>query len=160
MYLRWIKAAEAGMARNVYWLVKGMIEHLGEEEGKKLFLKQLNRMGNHNGSLIRQYYDSQGRENSLEEYRKNAFSDQSIFTFAWEGRLIADSKHDKIIEYTECPIAAGFKSCSSDGVEIGELYCNNIDNAIIQGYNLDYQCVRESSLNLDGLCRLHFKKKN
>jgi hypothetical protein len=77
------------------------------------------------------------------------------------GRAVLKKSTDaeRVVEFSYCPIAEGYKRLGEEAMKIGELFCNHIDNAIIQGYNSNYECKRESSMNLNGLCRLHFKKK-
>ena len=112
------------------------------------------------GKQTKEYFASQGRENSLEEFRRDSFAESSIYTFAWTGEVKESVEHEAIVEWTVCPIADGFKAYGEEGVEIGELFCHHIDNAIISGFNPDYICVRESSIYKTGLCRLHMKLKD
>jgi L-2-amino-thiazoline-4-carboxylic acid hydrolase len=158
-YLNWIRGSENGRATGIYWMAQGMIDRLGEEEGIELFIKQIYMMGEHWADQRLRSYRAQGKENSLENFVKDSMSDDVVYSFAWEGGLREFSEHEAVIEWTECPIAAGFKDNGPKGVEIGEIFCNHVDNASTQKYNPKYECVRESSLNKDGLCRLHFKLK-
>ena len=159
-YLNWIKGSESGRAAGIYWLAQGMIDHLGEEEGMELFIKQIYKMGAHWAKLRLQALEEEGGENTLVRNILDNASDYMVYSFAWEGELKEYSEHEGVFEWTSCPIAAGFKSFGPKGVEIGEVFCKHIDNAHIQTYNPKYECVRESSLNKDGLCRLHFKLKD
>ena len=158
-YLNWIRGSQNERANGIYWMAQGMIDHLGEEEGMKLFLKQLNKMAERWAEITLQYLEKEGKENSLQQYVHDNMSEDVVYSFAWKGGLKESSEHEAVIEWTECPIAAGFKLNGSQGVEIGEVFCNNVDNAFIQRYNSKYEFVRESSLNMDGLCRLHLKLK-
>ena len=158
-YLRWIKEAEASRSMWIIGLVNEMIEHLGKEKATEILVKQTYEMAGHNGEQLRQYFMSQGLENSLQQYKEYGMSEESVYTFAWKGGLVLDSDDEMIIEWTKCPMAAGYKGLGSNGVEIGEILCSHLDNAFIQKYNPKYECIRESSLNVDGLCRLHFKLK-
>lgn len=159
-YLRWIKGSENGRATGIYWMAQGMIDLLGEEEGKKLYIKQVHKMGEHWANQQLRFYESIGKENSLENYIADSMGEDIIYSFAWKGGLRHSSEHEAIIEWTECPIAAGFKDNGPKGEELGEIFCNHVDNATIQKYNPKYECIRESSLNKDGLCRLRFKLKD
>ena len=141
-------------------MAKGMIEELGEKKGKELFIKQIYEMRNHMGKQAREYHASQGREHTIEEFVKDGFTDASVFMFAWKGGLKEKSEHEAIIEWEECPFADGFKALGQEGVEIGKLWCQHNDNAVVQGYNPEYECVQESCLFKDGLCRLHLKLKD
>ena len=42
-YLDWIRDSQNERANGIYWMAQGMIDHLGEEEGKKLFLNNSTR---------------------------------------------------------------------------------------------------------------------
>ena len=158
-YRNWIKGAYAWTSSTLFFMAKGMIEELGEKKGKELFVKQIYEMRGHMGKQNREYHASQGRENSLEEFTRDGFTESSVFMFAWTGGLIEQSEHEAIIEWTECPFADGFKAYGQEGIEIGELWCQHNDNAVIQKYNPKYECVQESSLYKDGVCRLHLKLK-
>ena len=137
---------------------KTLIEELGEEKGKELFIKQVYKMGKNMGEQDRKYIASQGKEANLDEWFEG-LDESSIFSFAWKYGKKDISKDEVVVEYLQCPFAEGFKAYGSEGVEIGEWFCENIDNALTQGYNPKYEGVRESSLNKDGLCRLHWKLK-
>ena len=158
-YRNWIKESEYGRTSGIYWMVQGMIDQLGEEEGMKLFVKQIYKMGEDWAKMKLQALEQQGLENTLERNILENASDDMMYSFAWDGGLKEYSEHDGVFEFTSCPIAAGFEAHGPTGVEIGEVFCRHIDNAFIQMYNSKYECDRKSSLNKDGLCRLHFKLK-
>ena len=111
------------------------------------------------GKQDNDYIASQGKENNIKEWFGGGFDDTSVYSFAWKQARREISKDEAIVDWVVCPIAEGFKKLGPEGIEIGEWYCNNIDNASTQGYNPKYECVRESSLHKDGVCRLHFKLK-
>ena len=159
-YRDWVKGGYFWTSKSLYFMAKGMIEELGEKKGKELFIKQIYEMRGHMGKQSREFHASLGRENSIEEFVKDGFTDSSVFMFAWKGGLKEKSEHEAIIEWEECPFADGFKELGSEGVEIGELWCQHNDNAVVQGYNSEYECVQESCLFKDGLCRLHLKLKD
>jgi len=156
---KWVRESEFGRSRGIYYLGKGIIEELGEEQGAKLIVKQIEEMGHDSGKAIRKTFESQGKENNFLNYSNKTDPSNSVYNFAWVGSIKKSTDSERVVEYSYCPIAEGFKILGEDATKVGELFCNNIDNAIIQGYNPDFECRRESSLNLDGLCRLHFMKK-
>jgi hypothetical protein len=158
-YLNWVNGGYFMSSRTYYFMAKTMIEELGPEKGKELFLKQIYKMGNHMGKQNRKYVTSQGKENNIEEWFGPSLSELSVYSFAWEQTKREVSRDEAGVEWSVCPIAEGFKKLGSEGIEIGEWFCDNIDNASVQGYNPKYECVRESSLHKDGVCRLHFKLK-
>jgi len=158
-YRRWIRESEHGRSKGIYYLAKGIIEELGEEKGKALVVEQVKEMGRSTGERMRKAFEDKGLDNSFKNRSNRADPEEIVYGFAWVGGPISSSDEERVIEYTYCPIAEGFKVFGESGVEIGELFCNHIDNAVIDGYNPEYMCVRESSLNRDGVCRLHFKKK-
>lgn len=154
---KWIQEKEYGRATGIYYMAQGIIQELGEEEGTKLIVQQIRKMGNLMGNSIRKRLENEGLENSLENRVKLVESDDNSTMIAW-GRVSLDVSEDEFVaKFSYCPIAAGFKQHGEEGVKIGELFCSNIDDAVSPGYNLKLSCVRESSLNRDGVCTLHFK---
>jgi hypothetical protein len=83
-----------------------------------------------------------------------------VYAVAWKGGPKEVSANDWVVEWSYCPIAEGFKHLGEEAEKIGEIFCTHVDNASMETYNPRYECVRESSLNRDGLCRLHFKLKD
>lgn len=156
---RWIRESEHRRSTMLYYFGKALIQELGEENGTALIVKQIEEMGIDSGRATRKAYESQGLDNRFRNFFKMADSGDIVYSFAWEGSTKKSTEDERVVEYSYCPIAEGYKRLGAEGVKIGELFCNHIDNAIIQGYNPDYECKRESSLNRDGLCRLHWKKK-
>jgi len=158
-YRRWVRGANNSFSEAIYFLGKGIIQALGKEKGTALILKQVKEMCFNWGIQSRKAFEHQGLDNSLQSYFRAFDSGESNVAFAWVFSVKKSVDDEKVIEYSYCPIAEGFKGLGEEAVEIGELFCNHADNALMQGYNPDYECKRESSLNLDGLCRLQWKKK-
>lgn len=158
-YRRWIRGYLREYASGIYFLGKGIIEELGKEKGAALIVRQMEEMCINSGMRSREDLEGQGLDNSLKNYFRGFGSSDHYIDFAWVYNIKKFVDDEKVIEYTYCPIAEGFKRLGQEAVGIGELHCEHADNAIMQGYNPDYECKRESSLNLDGLCRLHWKKK-
>jgi hypothetical protein len=156
-YRRWIREREHERSRSIYYLGKAIIQELGEEKGTTLIVRQIEEMGHDLGIETRKANKSQGLDNSFKNYSRGP--DVNPYGFAWVGGTTKSTSDEEVVEFSYCPIAEGFKKLGEEAVKIGELFCNHIDDADIQGYNPDYECKRESSLNLNGLCRLHFRKK-
>jgi len=157
-YRRWIRVGANIRSASIFYLAKGIIDKLGDE-GTALVVEQIKEMGRNSGKRMRQSFEKQGLDNSFKNYSDRVSSDDIVYRFAWEGSTPVETDEERVVEYTYCPIAEGFKMLGAEGVKVGELFCNNIDDAVIQAYNPEFECVRKSSLNRDGLCRLHFKKK-
>lgn len=122
-------------------------------------IQQVKEMGKASGLNRIKLLENNGLDNSFENFSASAMSFSNIVTFAWESETKKVTPDERIVEFTYCPIAEGFKNYGEEGVKIGELFCKYIDDAVVQEYNPEYMCERESSLNIDGVCRLHFKKK-
>ena len=114
-------------------------------------------MGKQMGEQSKYYIESEGRPVNIEERFKGGFDDDSVYSFAWKSGKKTITEHEAIVEWLECPFAEGFKAFGKMGVEIGEWFCSNIDNAVSQGIGSQHTCIRETSLNKDGVCTLHFK---
>ena len=158
-YRRWVRADNREYASGIYFLGKGIIQEMGKEKGASLIARQIEEMCINSGIWARKALERQGLDNSLKNYFRSFGSGDSVINFAWVYSIKKFVDNEIVVEYSYCPIAEGFKRLGQDAVEIGELHCNHADNAVMQGYNPDFECKRESSLNLDGLCRLHWKKK-
>ncbi|MCW4012660.1 MAG: L-2-amino-thiazoline-4-carboxylic acid hydrolase [Candidatus Bathyarchaeota archaeon] len=154
---KWIQEKEYGRATGIYYMAQGILQELGEEQGTKLILQQIRKMGNQMGASIRKRLEEQGLDNSLENRVKVIESSDNSTNIAWDQVSLDVMEDEFVVKFSYCPIAAGFKQHGEDGVKIGELFCSNIDDAVSQGYNPKLSCVRESSLNRDGVCTLHFK---
>ena len=153
-YRRWIREREYQRSNALYYLGKAIIQELGEEKGTALIVRQIEEWGHDSGIETRKANKSQSLDNSFKNY-----AGDDVYAFAWVGGSKKSTIDEAVVEFSYCPIAEQFKKLGKEAVKIGELFCNHIDDADIQGYNTDYECKRESSLNIDGLCRLHFKKK-
>ena len=156
---RWIREKEFGRATGIYFMAQGMIQELGEEEGTKLVVKQIRKMGNLLGRSLRKRLEHDGLENSMENRVKLVESSDNSTNIAWERVSLDFSGDEFVVKFSYCPIASGFKQHGEDGIKIGELFCSNIDDAVSQGYNPKLSCERETSLNIDGICTLRFKMK-
>ena len=158
-YRNWVRQGHQSRSAAFYYLGKAILEELGEEKGTEIIIKQVKEMGKASGLNRRITLENKGLENSLENYSASAKAFSDVVSFAWESEVKKRTPVEIIREFTYCPIAEGFKNLGEEGVKIGELFCKYIDDAVVQEYNPDYVCERESSLNLEGLCTLHFKKK-
>jgi hypothetical protein len=157
-YRKWVREREAGRAAAIYYLGKAIIQELGEEKGTALIVKQMEEMGHSFGRETRKANKKRALDNSFRNYFSMNSGD-SVYDFAWVGDTKKSDSDEVVVEFSYCPNAEQFMKLGKEAVKIGELFCNHIDDADIQGYNPDYECKRESSLNLNGLCRLHFRKK-
>jgi hypothetical protein len=144
---------------SIYYLGKALIQELGEEKGTALIIKQMEEYGRSMGEATRKTFENQGVETSLDNYFTETYPETSMYYFAWKGGVKKIAKDEWVEEWSYCPVAEGFKALGEEGVRIGELFCDYIDNAVVREFNPDYEYVRESSLNLNGVCRLHAKKK-
>ena len=158
-YRTWVRQGQHSRSAAFYYLGKAILEELGEEKGTDLIIKQVKEMGKASGLNRRRILESKGLDNSLENYSASEKTFSNMVSFAWESKVKKRTPDEVIRDFSYCPIAEGFKNFGDEGVKIGELFCMYIDDAVVQTYNPDYMCERESSLNLDGVCRLHFKKK-
>ena len=155
----WIKEREYGRANGVFYLAQGIISELGEEEGTNLVVQQIRKMGNKMGESMRKRLENKGLENSLENRIKLIESSDNSTNIAWDRESLDATGNEMVVKYSYCPIAAGFKMNGEEGIKIGELFCSNIDDAVSRGFNPNLSCFRETSLNKDGICTLHFTMK-
>lgn len=157
-YVDLIKGSWFGMPTALTYMALGMIEELGEEKGKELFIKQVKQMGKHWGKSMLDRFQTNRVDPSITNMLRDV--DESLVSnIVWDvsSELISDD--EGVVEWRFCPIADAFKSIGPEAVEIGEIFCDYIDDAQFGGLNPDVMVSRESSLNKDGLCRLRFKMR-
>ena len=159
-YRAWVRQGQHSRSAAFYYLGKAILEELGEEKGTELIIKQVKEMGKASGTNTQNTLMKQGLNNDAKHFFDRSMAPDNLYAFAWVGETTSVSEDERFVDWKYCPIAEGFKILGDEGVKIGELFCNYIDDAVVQAYNSDYECIRESSLNLDGLCRLHFKPKD
>jgi len=154
---KWICEREYGRATGIYYMAQGILDELGEVEGTRLIIQQIRKMGNKMGESMKIRLEKEGLENSLENRVKLIESSENSTNIAWDRVSLDVSEDEFVVKFSYCPIASGFKHHGEEGIKIGELFCSNIDDAVSQGYNPKLSCLRETSLNRDGVCTLHFK---
>ena len=157
-YVDLIKGSWFGMPTALTYMALGMIEELGEEKGSELFIKQVYLMGKHWGQSMLDGFQAMGVEPSIANMLKD-IDESLLYGIAWDGSSELISEDEGVVEWRFCPIADGFKSIGPDGVKVGEIFCEYIDDAQFGGLNPEVMVTRERSLNKDGLCRLRFRKK-
>ena len=152
----WIKEREHGRANGIFYLAQGIFNEMGEEEGTKLVIEQIRKMGYKIGESMKNKLETKGLKNSLENRIKLIESSSNSTNIAWDREYLDAKGNELVVKFSYCPIADGFKMNGEEGVKIGELFCSNIDDSVSKGYNPNLSCVRETSLNKDGVCTLHF----
>jgi hypothetical protein len=156
----WVQGSFANFfSPSIYFLGKALIQELGEEKGTTLIIKQMEEWGKNMGEENRKTFESQGIETSLDNYFRETYPETGMYYYAWRGGVKKLGVDDWVEEWSYCPVAEGFKNLGEEAVKIGELFCDCIDNAVVREFNPSYEYVRESSLNRDGVCRLHARKK-
>jgi hypothetical protein len=157
-YVDIIKDSWFGIPTALAYMALGMIEELGEEKGKELFIKQVKEMGKHWGKNMLDRFQANQVEPSIANMLKD-IDETLMYSIAWDGSSELFSDDEGVMEWRFCPIADTFKSLGPEAVEIGEIFCDYIDDAQYGGLNPGVIVTRESSLIKDGLCRLRFKMK-
>ena len=155
----WIREREYGRANSVFYLAQGILDEMGEEAGIELIVKQIRKMGFKIGESIKNELEKKGLDNSLENRVKLIESRENSTNLAWDRMSLDVTAHGFVVKFNYCPIAEGFKRNGEEGLKVGELFCANIDDSVSRGYNPHLSCIRETSLNMDGVCTLHFRMK-
>ena len=68
-YLNWITGSYSSMSSYLYFMAKGMIEELGEKQGKELFVKQIYAKGKSMGIATKKALQERGIEPSFANAR-------------------------------------------------------------------------------------------
>jgi hypothetical protein len=119
-----------------------LIEELGEEEGKKLIQKAIQRYGEACGSAVKQGVEALGLPLTQENYGKIP----DLPNTGWEKGSVTTPEGETHAIITYCPLADVFESLGCQ--ELGRLYCY-VDQAKQQAYNPEHALVHVKNI-LDG----------
>lgn len=145
-----LKGFEAARAKMFIYFASTIVEKMGKD-GEGLVKQIVRDMSKSSGENLRRFFKDQGIENTWWNHRKH---NGPVYDLAWEGGIVSDEPNEKIIEYTYCPLADGFKKLGQKAEMLGDLYCNETDNAFWEGYNPEWEVSREKTFLRDGFCRL------
>ena len=150
-----IKGFEAARARTFTYMAEALIASLGEEKGRKAVEKAVISMSRGSGEQARSGYEAQGVPNTWRRHRE---ANAPVYALAWVGGVTQDSPDRKVVEYTYCPLADGFKKLGERAEELGDIYCAEVDDAFWSGFNPEWTVTREKTFRSDGVCRLVWKR--
>ena len=116
-----------------------IIEEFGEEKGKDLILKAINRYGEESG-----------------ERMKKSPGGSDLPEYGWDTEMVSQTEDKDVIDITKCPLAEYW--LANMDLELARLYCY-VDQAKYKSYNPNYQCTHAKNvLDGDEKCRLVINK--
>ena len=95
-----IKAYEASRAKVFVYMAEALIEHLGEDEGRKAIRETVRMMSRDSGLKTRKNYEARGVENTWRNHRDE---NGPLYALAWEGGVALDKPDTKVMEYNYSP---------------------------------------------------------
>ena len=119
------------IARLYYWMVKDLIDEVGEEKAEKLIKKIIADYGEETGELARKTVEAQGLIPSMSNYKKS----RDLPTVGWKSEVLESTEESFIKKTTFCPFADAWKrNYPNEGFEKwAKIYCS-IDRTKYQTY--------------------------
>lgn len=142
---------EAARARTFVYMAEALINELGEERGKEVIRETVYRMSKERGESSRVSYEKRGVSNSWENHRAE---NGPVYSVAWIGGTTENTPDRKVIEYSYCPLGDAFTKMGEKAEELGDIYCELVDDAFWAGFNPEWPVKREKTFSRDGFCRL------
>ena len=142
---------EGARAKTFIYMAKALIRELGDEKGRQVIRDTVWDMSQASGEAARESYLKQGIENTWQNHRD---MNGPVYEVAWVGGITVDEPDLKVVEYSYCPLAAGFERLGEEAEELGGIYCEVTDNAFWAGFNPEWSVTREKKFSVDGVCRL------
>ena len=152
-----IKGFEASRAKVFVYLAEALIEHLGEEEGRRVVREKVREMSRDSGLKARRSYENRGAENTWRNHRDE---NGPLYALAWEGGVTEDEPDRKVVEYSYCPLGDAFAELGGRAEELGDIYCGVTDDAFWAGFNPAWTVTREKTFSRDGVCRLVWRRRD
>ena len=151
-----IETYEASRAKVFVYMAEALIEHLGEEEGRKVIRETVREMSRDSGEKARRSYEAKGVENTWRNHRDE---NGPLYALAWEGGVTLDEPNTKVVEYSYCPLGDAFTELGRRAEALGGIYCGVTDDAFWQGFNPAWTVTREKTFSGDGHCRLVWRRR-
>lgn len=148
---------EASRAKTFVYMAQALIDELGEERGKQVIRDTVLKMSRSSGEAARKSFMSRGEENTWENHRA---ANGPVYEVAWIGGTMINEPNLKIIEYSYCPLGAGFGVLGEIAEELGDIYCGITDDAFWSGFNPEWRVTREKTFSRDGVCRIVWRRKD
>jgi hypothetical protein len=150
-----INGFEGARAKTFIYMAKALIRELDNDKARRVIRDTVFDMSKASGEASRESYFMQGIENTWQNHRD---LNGPIYEVAWEGGITVDRSDFKVVEYSYCPLAAGFERLGEEAEELGDIYCEVTDKAFWEGFNPEWSVTREKKISEDGVCRLVWRK--
>lgn len=144
------------IARLYYWMVKGIVEEIGEERAEKVVEKIISDYGRETGELARKAVEEQKMVPSMSNYKMS----RDLPTVGWKSEVLESTEENFIKKTTFCPFADSWKKhYPNEGFEKwAKIYCS-IDRTKYQTYIPGCQSLCSENVMDNGeYCILEIKK--
>ncbi len=133
---------------------RAIIDRLGEEEGRELIKQVVMEYGRECGREVRSGTD----EMKLEPTPENFGAVADLPSRGWRRESVELPDGREQVQTKTCPLAVVFAEQGEE--ELGRIYCW-VDQAKVEGYNPDLECVHEHNvLDGDSFCEIVIRRKN
>ena len=130
-----------------------LVEELGEDKGREIAARAIEKYGTRCGSQVRKGVEGQGLDLTLPNY----FTVPDLPSMGWVTEQKALKDEELEVDVLYCPLAEHW--LAEGKASLGRLYCY-VDQAKFSAYNPEYQCVhRKNVLDGDDRCTFHVSKK-
>ena len=129
-----------------------LVDELGEEKGKELIAKAIERYGKETGEKVKEEVINQGKERTVTNYLSD------LPEYGWEAQEVERKEGEKqVFDIVRCPLAEYWQEKEMDP-QLARLYCG-IDQAKYRAYNPEIKCDHaKNMLDGDDRCRLVIEK--
>ncbi len=132
---------------------RAIISRLGEEEGKALIKQAIMEYGRECGRDVRRGVEEMGLDPTPENFHEVP----DLPSRGWRRETVKVTDGRDEVRTTLCPLAVVFGE--HDAEKLGRIYCW-VDQAKVQGYNDDLECVHEHNvLDGDDYCEIVIRRK-
>ncbi|MCH3949414.1 MAG: L-2-amino-thiazoline-4-carboxylic acid hydrolase [Acidaminococcus sp.] len=133
-------------------LAKNMEKEFGEK-GLAVLKQSVIDWGIVRGKDIAHRAEQSGKKNDLAAYLPSYDMERSEL-FGYDTQYGKDEIHQ---DFTRCVFAETWMKAGED--KYGRIYCENIDPAIVKGYNEEMECIHDHIMYKDGHCTFCFRMK-
>lgn len=123
------------------------------EKGLNVLAESVKEFGMERGKDIAARAHADGADNTLEQYLSHYDMGRSE-EFGYQTVYESNEIHQ---EFKQCVFAKAWMDAGQD--KYGRIYCENIDPAIVTGYNQDMECIHEHIMYDHGHCTFCFRMK-
>ena len=127
-----------------YAFAKTLVEELGEDRGREIASRAIEKYGATVAGIVQKNLEGQGVEPILENYK-------DLPSWGWDFAPVEpppERPYGLSSKVTNCPLARAWKDLGKEAESLGRLYCR-VDQAKYGAFGKGYLCVHDQNI-LDG----------